>query len=51
LFCYSFTAIGKAIGEAAEEEEEEEEKFVLVLRILALELTRIMKSSRFSCHL
>jgi hypothetical protein len=51
LFRYSFTAIDKAIGEAAEEEEEEEEeeeKFVLVLRILALELTRIMKSSCFS---
>ncbi len=51
LFCYSFTAIDKAIGEAAEEEEEEEEKFVLVLRVLALELTRIMKSCRFFCHL
>ncbi len=32
MFCYSFTAIDKAIGESAEEEE----KFVLVLRILNL---------------
>jgi hypothetical protein len=41
----------KAVGEAAEEEKEEEEKFVLDLRILALELTRIMKFCRSSCLL
>ncbi len=42
-FATASQRLTKEIGEAAEEEEEEEEeeeKFVLVLRILALELTR-----------
>jgi hypothetical protein len=53
LFSNSFPAVDKASGEERKKDEaegEEEEKFVLILQILALELSRLMKSSCFSCR-
>jgi hypothetical protein len=51
LFSNSFPAVDKASGEENQDEAEgEEEKFVLVLQILALKLSRLMKSSCFSCR-
>lgn len=53
LFSNSFPAVDKASGEERKKDEaegEEEEKFVLILQILALELSRLMKSSCYSCR-